>query len=131
MIGGGKLYVFDDNQGQFALAAAFDSGDSLFDCVWSESSSNHLLTAHGGGGVRLWDVSSKGPPRIYAEHAAEVYAVDWNLISKDVFVSGAWDKTVKVSLLDILFFFESFLLSLLFQFEFPLKGCQTYFFSSN
>ena len=96
VIGGGKLYIVVEKYGQFISIATFDTPDSLFDCAWSESNASHILTAHGGGGVRLWDLSSKAHPRLYAEHSAEVYAVDWNLISKDVFTSGAWDKFVKV-----------------------------------
>lgn len=26
----------------------------------------------------------------------QVYSVDWNLVSKDTFVSGSWDNTVKL-----------------------------------
>jgi len=36
------------------------------------------------------------PLRSYAEHTQEVYGVDWNLVSKDTFVSGSWDTTVKL-----------------------------------
>lgn len=32
----------------------------------------------------------------FAEHMREVYAVHWNLVTKDTFVSGSWDGTLKV-----------------------------------
>lgn len=32
----------------------------------------------------------------YNEHKREVYAVSWNLVSKDNFVSSSWDGTIKL-----------------------------------
>lgn len=95
--------------------AAFDSQDGLFDCAWSENSESHLLSASGDGSVcsrldsvlllsgilhqvKLWELrSNMNPLRSYNEHKAEVYSVDWNPVSKELFVSGSWDNTIKVS----------------------------------
>lgn len=47
--------------------------------------------------VKLWELrSNMNPLRSYNEHKAEVYSVDWNPVSKELFVSGSWDNTVKV-----------------------------------
>ena len=32
----------------------------------------------------------------WEEHMQEVYAVDWNLITKDQFATGSWDDTIKL-----------------------------------
>jgi WD40 repeat protein len=32
----------------------------------------------------------------FHEHTAEAYAVDWNLVNKENFLSGAWDNTIKL-----------------------------------
>jgi len=32
----------------------------------------------------------------WQEHRREVYAVAWNLVTKDTFLSSSWDGTIKV-----------------------------------
>jgi peroxin-7 len=36
------------------------------------------------------------PIQNWQEHQREVFSVDWNLVTKDVFSSGSWDHTVKI-----------------------------------
>jgi peroxin-7 len=57
--------------------------------------------AGGDGSVKLFDISAQGndPVVTWQEHNREVYAVCYNLVTKDSFVSSSWDGTVKVVLL--------------------------------
>jgi peroxin-7 len=36
------------------------------------------------------------PIQNWHEHQREVFSVDWNLVTKDVFSSGSWDHTIKI-----------------------------------
>jgi peroxin-7 len=36
------------------------------------------------------------PVASWKEHSKEVYAVNWNLATKDTFVSSSWDGTIKM-----------------------------------
>jgi peroxin-7 len=47
--------------------------------------------------VKLFDISlDQFPIASWSEHGREVFSVDWNLITKETFVSSSWDGTVKV-----------------------------------
>jgi len=88
--------------------ASFDTADGLYDCCWSESHEHLLVSASGDGSVKVWDCSgaagshgSHGPNhaqplRSLEEHRHEVYAVSWNLVRRDCFLSASWDDTVKL-----------------------------------
>ena len=76
--------------------AIFNTNDGIYDCAWSETNENHLLSACGDGKVRLWDIASNtNPLRAYIGHNSEIYAVDWNIVSKQHFLSGSWDQSIK------------------------------------
>eukprot|EP01047_Picozoa_sp_COSAG01_P079879 COSAG01_NODE_15319_length_1350_cov_1.040767_3_plen_152_part_00 len=65
--------------------------------AWSEMNDNQLVSTCGDGSVKLWDLQSPGFPLMsWEEHTQEVYAVDWNLITKDQFATGSWDDTIKL-----------------------------------
>lgn len=75
----------------------FDTQDSLFDSTWSESHENQLLTACGDGSVKLFDINVPTYPiASWQEHAREVFAVHWNLVAKDTFLSSSWDGCIKI-----------------------------------
>lgn len=75
----------------------FDTQDSLYDTAWSEIHENQIVVACGDGSVKLFDISlDKYPVQSWQEHNREVYAVSWNLVSKDTFASSSWDGTIKV-----------------------------------
>lgn len=64
--------------------------DGIYDCTWSEENEFHLLSACGDGSIKLWDVRTQHgrPLRSFEEHTAEVNSVDWNSVTRDIFVSG-------------------------------------------
>lgn len=75
----------------------FDTQDSLFDLAWSESHENQVLVAAGDGSIKLFDIGlDEFPVQSWKEHMREVFAVHWNLVSKDTFCSSSWDGTIRV-----------------------------------
>lgn len=58
---------------------------------------NQLVTSSGDGSIKLYDVTlNEHPIRNWAEHAREVFSVDWNNINKHLFASSSWDASVRV-----------------------------------
>lgn len=112
IVGNGRLFVLAAGAAPpgapvpLRPAAVFDTQDGLYDVAWSEQHAGHLVTAGADGVLRLWDAgaaptgtaapSGSRPLRAYAEHRAEVAAVHWNCVDKDVFASASWDGTVRV-----------------------------------
>jgi peroxin-7 len=77
--------------------SSWDTQDAVYDIAWSEKNENQLIAATGDGSVKLFDVSvPEGPVQQWQEHNREVYAVTWNLQTKDTFASSSWDGTIKV-----------------------------------
>lgn len=75
----------------------FDTQDSLFDLAWSETHENQVLVAAGDGSIKLFDIGlDEFPVQSWKEHMREVFAVHWNLVSKDTFCSSSWDGTIRV-----------------------------------
>lgn len=80
-----------------ALNDRFDTQDVLYDLAWSEQHENQILTANGDGSIKLFDISvDQFPIQSWDAHGREVFAVHWNLLAKDTFVSSSWDGAVKV-----------------------------------
>lgn len=77
---------------------SFETPDSCYDLTWSEANERQILVAGGDGSVKLFDISGEGndPVATWVEHNREVYAVCFNLVNKDTFLSSSWDGTVKV-----------------------------------
>lgn len=58
---------------------------------------NQILAATGDGTVKLFDLSvDQFPIQSWGEHSREVFAVHWNLIGKDTFLSSSWDGCIKI-----------------------------------
>lgn len=71
--------------------------DSLYDLAWSEAHENQIVVATGDGSVKLFDISlDEFPVQSWQEHKREVFAVHWNLVTKDTFCSSSWDGTIKI-----------------------------------
>ncbi len=69
----------------------------MYDTTWSELNENHIAVACGDGSVKLFDTTKDNfPLASWQEHNREVYAVTWNLVSKDTFASSSWDGTIKI-----------------------------------
>ena len=113
LVGNGRLYIFGltpkgivvENQyvgcPQLFPAAydllRFDTQDSLYDLAWSEVHENQVVVATGDGSIKLFDVSlNEFPVQSWQEHKREVFAVHWNLVTKDNFCSSSWDGTIKI-----------------------------------
>lgn len=58
---------------------------------------NQVLAATGDGSIKLFDITlDKFPVQVWSEHGREVFAVQWNLVTKDTFCSSSWDGTIKI-----------------------------------
>ncbi|GMH43477.1 hypothetical protein BSKO_11399 [Bryopsis sp. KO-2023] len=76
-----------------------DTEHGVFDCCWSETRDNVLVSACTDGGLKIWDTHAPpeaNPMKIFTEHNKEVSSVNWNLGRQDVFLTSSWDNTVKL-----------------------------------
>lgn len=99
IVGNGRLHVFDISAPGGVVQPVCDwiTKDGVYDCAWSEANEHVIATAQGDGTVKLFDwTQPAGPIMSLEEHTAEVYGVDWNLNTKNLVSSAAWDHTVKV-----------------------------------
>jgi len=99
IVGNGRQHVLQLTPQGIREVVAFDTLDGLYDCAWSESNENIIVSASGDGTLRAWDISAPpqaNPIRSYAEHTHEVHSVTWNPLRRDCFVSTSWDDTAKV-----------------------------------
>ncbi|CAG5184689.1 uncharacterized protein ALTATR162_LOCUS11033 [Alternaria atra] len=97
LVGNGRLYILGLTANGIVAEKWFDTQDSLFDSTWSESHENQLLTACGDGSVKLFDINVPTYPiASWQEHSREVFAVHWNLVAKDTFLSSSWDGCIKI-----------------------------------
>jgi len=99
IVGNGKLYVLELTQdGSVIPLASFYSKDGLYDCTWSEENEFVAVAVSGDGSIRMWDIRSRDgkPLGLWQEHTQEIYGVDWNLQTKDTFLTASWDRTIKL-----------------------------------
>lgn len=88
IVGNGRLYVLEVTPQGISVLNQFDTRDGLYDCSWSEENDRHLVTGSGDGSVKLWDATQPARPLCsFDEHSREVYAVDWNLVSKGMYLA--------------------------------------------
>ena len=96
IIGNGRLLIQQEAATQLAV---FTTNSALSDSAWSELIDSQCVAACADGSLKLYDLAAQTegrPLMAFAEHRAEVSAVDWNLVKKDTFVSSSWDGTLKV-----------------------------------
>ncbi|CAD6445781.1 11eb2ef0-9ac7-4347-a35b-7c86b476df99 [Sclerotinia trifoliorum] len=98
LVGNGRLYSLMLTAQGIQVQKTFDTQDSIYDLSWSESNENQVAVACGDGSVKLFDTALNEPFPVgnFHEHSREVFAVHWNLVSKDTFVSSSWDGTIKL-----------------------------------
>mmetsp|Transcript_107207 Transcript_107207/g.298619 ORF Transcript_107207/g.298619 Transcript_107207/m.298619 type:complete len:329 (-) Transcript_107207:95-1081(-) len=99
IVGNGRLHIFDIGApgGAVQPVCEWITKDGVYDCSWSEANEHVIATAQGDGTLKLFDwTQPAGPIMSLEEHTAEVYGVDFNLNSKHLLSSAAWDHTVKV-----------------------------------
>jgi len=97
LVGNGRLYILGLNAHGIKAEKWFDTQDSLFDTAWSEAHENQIIVGCGDGSVKLFDIAlNEFPVKSWQEHNREVFAVSWNLVSKDTFASSSWDGTIKI-----------------------------------
>ena len=100
IVGNGRQLIcrIAPGTGQLQIVRSFDTQDGLYDCAWNEMNQNQIVTADGGGGLKLWDMNTQDgfPIAMWKEHQTEVSSVDWNLQTKDCFLSASWDNTIKL-----------------------------------
>ncbi|KAH3679723.1 hypothetical protein WICMUC_000754 [Wickerhamomyces mucosus] len=98
LVGNGRLYILSiQPNGEIVNDISFDTQDGLFDLSWSETHSNHILTANGDGSLKLFDIKiNQFPIMQWKEHQRESFSTNWNLIDKTTFLSSSWDGTVKL-----------------------------------
>jgi len=97
LLGNGRLYVCRLGPNGIVAEQTFDTQDALYDLAWSESNDTQIVVGSGDGTIKLYDITTnRFPVMTWAEHRREVYAVSWNLVTKDTFASSSWDGTVKI-----------------------------------
>lgn len=97
LVGNGRLYILGLTAKGIVAEKFFDTQDALYDLAWSEAHENHVVTANGDGSIKLFDIGlDQFPIKAWQEHKREVFAVHWNLVAKDTFVSSSWDGCCKV-----------------------------------
>ncbi|KUJ17173.1 WD40 repeat-like protein [Mollisia scopiformis] len=98
LVGNGRLFVLGLDASGIHAEKVYETSDSVYDLAWAESSETQVILAGGDGSIKLFDIAAPGnnPVAQWQEHNREVYAVAYNLVTKDSFVSSSWDGTVKV-----------------------------------
>lgn len=98
IVGNGKLYILQMTPEGLVPLNSFYTKDGLFDCTWSEADEFHAVGVSGDGSMKLWDIRARDgkPLAAWQEHTQEIYGVDWNLASKETFLTSSWDKTIKL-----------------------------------
>ncbi|KAK5582461.1 hypothetical protein RB653_004046 [Dictyostelium firmibasis] len=99
IIGNGRQYILDVLDRDIGAFKTFDTRDGLYDCSWSEENECHVASSSGDGSIKIWDTQAPSggrPIKSFEEHTKEVYSVDWNLVTKDTFITGSWDQSIKI-----------------------------------
>ncbi|TFJ87352.1 hypothetical protein NSK_001684 [Nannochloropsis salina CCMP1776] len=99
IIGNGRQHILEIGpDGNLREIRSFLTQEGLYDCCWSETNQNQLVSASADGSLKLWDVmTSDGyPVAHWQEHSAEVSSVHWNQVAKTSFLSASWDGSIKL-----------------------------------
>ncbi|KYK59296.1 peroxisome targeting signal type 2 receptor [Drechmeria coniospora] len=97
IVGNGCLFALGLTAQGIQVEKTFNTNDALYDLAWSEINENQLVVAAGDGSLKLFDLGVHDFPVMnFHEHKREAFAVCWNPVTKDSFLSSSWDGTVKI-----------------------------------
>ncbi|KAK9457919.1 WD40-repeat-containing domain protein [Dipodascopsis uninucleata] len=97
LVGNGRLYILALTPNGITAEKWFDTQDGLFDCAWSETHENQIVTATGDGSIKLFDITLNDYPiQSWREHTREVFSVNWNMVEKTTFCTSSWDGMIKI-----------------------------------
>lgn len=96
VVGKGGVLLLQLNEVDLQVVREFETPDACFDVCFNEGNPNQLLSAHGDGALRLWDLLQQAPLAVFKEHAGEVFSVEWSHINKRKILSASYDRCVKV-----------------------------------
>eukprot|EP01026_Neomeris_dumetosa_P028309 TRINITY_DN2292_c0_g1_i1.p1 TRINITY_DN2292_c0_g1~~TRINITY_DN2292_c0_g1_i1.p1 ORF type:complete len:318 (-),score=34.69 TRINITY_DN2292_c0_g1_i1:298-1251(-) len=103
IIGNGRQHILKVEDGQIKEVARYETQDGLYDCAWCEDNENIIASASGDGSIKIWDMRGgmeANPVRSLEEHQHEVQGLHWNCLDRSLFLSAAWDDTIKLWSLD-------------------------------
>lgn len=97
MVGKGRIWILSTQNNQLIVNSITNTEDAVFDVCWSERDPTQVLCASGNV-IKLYDFvrSTATPIQQWEEHKRECFAVNWNHINKNEFVSCSWDLSIKV-----------------------------------
>lgn len=81
LVGRGFLSIFQFSSDRLTELASYETKDCLFDCCWSETNENLIVTAAADGLLRIFDImtpTNLDPILTLAEHTKEVSCIRWN-----------------------------------------------------
>eukprot|EP00112_Aurelia_sp_Birch-Aquarium-sp1_P012220 Seg2569.3 transcript_id=Seg2569.3/GoldUCD/mRNA.D3Y31 product="Peroxisomal targeting signal 2 receptor" protein_id=Seg2569.3/GoldUCD/D3Y31 len=96
--GQGCLYILEKQRDVIVLVKIFFYSTGLYDFAWSENDENVIITVANNGFIQLWNVAlEQGLVREFKGHRSEINSAVWSLTrDAPLFVTGSWDKTLKV-----------------------------------
>ena len=80
------------NEADMGLLREWPTPDAQYDVCFNEANPNQLLSAGGDGSLKLFDVASTAPVRVFKEHTGEVFGCEWNHINKRKILSASYDR---------------------------------------
>jgi len=88
------------NSGKFKskdLYRELEKHDGYLSCArFVDEGDSQIISASGDGTCILWDIESRTPKSVYADHTGDVMCVSLNKKHSNLFVSGSVDTTARV-----------------------------------
>jgi coronin-7 len=103
---GGKLAVYETRKpGRLpdGVTPVLINGTTVLDFAFDPFDNSRLVAACDDGHIRVWHIPEGGlthqvnePNLIFAAHGDKIQIVKWHPLAQDVFVTTAFDRTVKI-----------------------------------
>ena len=87
-----RVILVQANEADVSLIREWATPDAQYDVCFNESNPNQILSAGGDGSLKLFDVASAAPVRVFKEHTGEVFGCEWNHINKRKILSASYDR---------------------------------------